>query len=73
MPQNCKRKLTHNPEFCHKPNKIGCEKDAFISLEQFQKTPLPCQCCRTPLLPVNDLSLPLQQLGIYRIVCPNCP
>lgn len=66
------KNIVHKSDLCHQPNKNGLE-GTFISFEEFQKNPLPCRCCGTMLVPRDSLSSPLQQLGMYEVICPTCP
>jgi len=36
-------------------------------------TPPHCLCCGAAMLVHDDLSLSLQQLGMFTVTCPDCP
>ena len=64
--------IQHTEGLCHKVNMTGREGQ-FISFAEFQQNPLSCRCCGTKLVPRDSLSNSFRRLGMFEVVCPQCP
>ena len=61
-------KVDHTRGLCGKPN-VPNNTPMITVVEH----PAHCQCCESEMEVREMNSISMQQLGMYRLVCPTCP
>ena len=61
-------KIDHSRGLCGMPDVPNN-----TSLEQVLANPAHCQCCGSEMKVIDCNSIGMQQLGMYWLICSNCP
>lgn len=64
----CEKKgIDHSRGLC------GNVANTNITRGECEQNPPHCLCCDSPMMIEECSSMGMQQLGMFRVVCPNCP